>query len=211
MRQEQCRPHQSQQQEEAEIGTPGAGFVHQWLYKLEVHSSLRNDITYAEQQLKMTGRRCSTSPMYVTSVRGYSRSVTPWKLVLLSSLPSYWDSLFYKWKLYVFWEEGSCNVWDPMQILWRHVLIVMEHKPTVRVCDRSNGIAVHAWNEVHTVDWEVVHLEPSHCYTNSTLPVHIPQANLLSFLHPLSHGCIKVFWNRMNINVWTLFDGLCSK
>ena len=91
-------------------------------------------------------------------------------------------------------------------ILRNHVLIVMEHKTTVRECDRSNGIAVHSWSEVHTVDWEAVHLEPSHCYTNSTFPVHIPQANLLSFLHLFY--CLMVASRSSGIR-WKLMFELC--
>ena len=29
-----------------------------------------------------------------------------------------------------------------------------EHKYTVKTGDRKNGVAVHAWDEQHTVDWE---------------------------------------------------------
>ena len=31
---------------------------------------------------------------------------------------------------------------------------MMEHKAAVRRGDRNNGIAVHAWDEDHRIDWE---------------------------------------------------------
>jgi len=83
-------------QEETGFGTPGAGVVHQWFHNLHSDEIPVTETTSLTRD--NSWRWCSISSMYVTSVRGHNRSVSPWKLVLLSSLLTHWDSLLYMWK-----------------------------------------------------------------------------------------------------------------
>jgi len=101
--------------------TPGVVVDYQLLYKLhtdEVPASEVKPHMHTSQQLKLTDRRFSTFPMYVTSVRGQSKSE---KFVLLSSLPTYWDSLLYKWRT--------------VQLLRRRIMWSMRsHAKTLNMC-----------------------------------------------------------------------------
>ena len=69
---------------------------------------------------------------------------------------------------------------------------VTEHRSAVRRFDKNNGIAVHAWNEDHAVDWEAARIISTapHYWNRRTLEaIHIqqrsPTMNLDCGLHHL--------------------------
>ena len=73
---------------------------------------------------------------------------------------------------------------------------VTEHRSAVRRFDKNNGIAVHAWNEDHAVDWEAARIISTapHYWNRRTLEaIHIqqrsPTMNLDCGLH------INPIWN----------------
>ena len=73
---------------------------------------------------------------------------------------------------------------------------VTEHRSAVRRFDKNNGIAVHAWNEDHAVDWEAARIISTapHYWNRRTLEaIHIqqrsPTMNLDCDLH------INPIWN----------------
>lgn len=59
---------------------------------------IRSEIMPTGQHLKLTDRKFSTSPYDISERTQYIRSATLWKSVVLSSLPTYWDSPLCKWR-----------------------------------------------------------------------------------------------------------------
>ena len=59
---------------------------------------IRSEIMPTGQHLKLTDGKFSTSPYHISERTQYIRSATPWKSVVLSSLPTYWDIPLYKWR-----------------------------------------------------------------------------------------------------------------
>ena len=54
-----------------------------------------------------------------------------------------------------------------------------EHKAAVKKCDTKNGIAVHAWNSGHQVEWEAAKVKevvPSLAHRRIAEALHIFQA-----------------------------------
>ena len=62
---------------------------------------------------------------------------------------------------------------------------VKEHRYAVRTRDMNNGIAAHAWNNDHHVDWEVakVRLQEQHHWKRKVLEaIHIQSEEKTSYL-----------------------------
>ena len=67
---------------------------------------------------------------------------------------------------------------------------VTEHRSAVRRFDKNNGIAVHAWNEEHAVDWEaarVISTAPHYWNRRTIEAIHIQQTENLDPLQGPTH------------------------